>query len=121
MSEQEVLVYHVDEKFQLPRSRQVQGCSVQLSSMSSGPWQLQASCCGLAPAPGLCARCSAAPATTFGFGPSNKSPLFLGRFSPKSRPFYAIIRPFSPSWRQEAQSRERTVKRREKWVIPCQS
>ena len=44
---------------------------------------------------------------------------FLGRFSPKFRPFYAIFRPFSPSWRQEAGDRERTAKRRrktgEKW------
>ena len=51
--------------------------------------------------------------------PTLKSPLFLGRFSPKFRPFYAIFGPFSPSWRQEAGNRERTVKRRrktgEKW------
>ena len=40
--------------------------------------------------------------------------LFLGRFSPKFRTFYAIFRPFAPSWRQKAGNRERTVKKRRK-------
>ena len=46
--------------------------------------------------------------------PTLKSPLFIGRFSPEFRPFYAILRQFSPSWRQEAGNRKRTVKRRRK-------
>ena len=46
--------------------------------------------------------------------PTLKSPPFLGCFSPKFRPFYAILRPSSPSWRQEAGNRERTAKRRRK-------
>ena len=77
-----------------------------LAAQGGAPGSRRAWCSTRGP-PGTPASLGAVPNAT-------QAPLFLDRFSPKFRPFFAIFRPFSPSRRQEARQHKITAEKRRK-------